>query len=186
MTANTKGLRLSDFSRVVFFTGAGMSAESGVPTYRGSGGVWEAYDWESYACQRAFDRDPERVWDFHDMRRQMTAACEPHAGHRLITEFESAAPNTVVVTQNIDGMHQKAGSHTVHELHGSLWRVRCSGCSAIEENHEVPLSSRRHSCGQSGQHTANSSPPSRPSTSDSRNVCFNSWAKVVSARSPSA
>lgn len=147
MTANTKGLRLDHFSRVVFFTGAGMSAESGVPTYRGNGGVWDAYDWESCACQRAFDHDPERVWDFHDMRRQMTAACEPHAGHRLITELESAAPNTVVVTQNIDGMHQKAGSHTVHELHGSLWRVRCSGCGAIEDNHEVPLSSRRHSCG---------------------------------------
>jgi len=147
MTANTKGLPLRDFSRVVFFTGAGMSAESGVPTYRGNGGVWEQYDWESYACQRAFDRDPERVWDFHDMRRQLTSTCEPHAGHRLISNFESTAPRTVVVTQNIDGMHQKAGSHTVHELHGSLWQVRCSGCGMIEVNYELPLHSRRHSCG---------------------------------------
>ena len=87
-------IRLRDFRRVVFFTGAGLSAESGIPTYRGSGGLWEKYDYEEYACQRAFDRDPWKVWDFHDERRRFVAACEPNEGHRII----ATAPGSTVVT----------------------------------------------------------------------------------------
>jgi NAD-dependent deacetylase len=140
-------VKLRDFERVVFFTGAGMSAESGVPTYRGKGGTWEQYDYEEYACQAAFNRDPEKVWDFHDMRREKTGACAPHPGHGLISAFEAERPSTVVVTQNIDGMHQRAGSQTVHELHGSLWRVRCDACGELLDDTSVPLASRTHSCG---------------------------------------
>ena len=117
--------RLRDFRKIVFFTGAGLSAESGIPTYRGKGGMWTEYDYEDYACQRAFDRDPDKVWDFHDKRRAAVAACEPNAGHRVIAEIQKAQPGTVVVTQNIDGLHARAGSADVVELHGSLWRVRC-------------------------------------------------------------
>jgi len=136
-------IRLKDFSRIVFFTGAGLSAESGIPTYRGKGGIWAKYDYEEYACQRAFDRDPGKVWDFHDERRRRVSACEPNEGHRIIAATEGA----VVVTQNIDGLHQRAGSKAVVELHGSLWRVRCAGCRTVAGNLETPIRSRRCACG---------------------------------------
>ena len=73
-----KPLRPEDFRNIVFFTGAGMSAESGIPTYRGRGGIWHQYDWETYACQEAFDADPEKVLRFHELRRTAILACEPH------------------------------------------------------------------------------------------------------------
>jgi NAD-dependent deacetylase len=113
------------YNRIVFFTGAGMSAESGVPTYRGRGGVWKQYNWEEYACQDAFDRDPEKVMKFHELRRRTVLACAPHEGHRVIARLGKNHPGTIVITQNIDGMHQRAGSRNVLELHGSLWRLRC-------------------------------------------------------------
>ena len=138
---------LRQFERVVFFTGAGMSAESGVPTYRGSGGIWSEYRFEDYACQEAFDRNPDRVWDFHDERRQKVGQCNPHLGYELIAQFEKQYPQTTVVTQNIDGLHFRAGSQTVFELHGSLWRVRCDACGFMSENLETPISNRQHSCG---------------------------------------
>lgn len=144
-------LRFSDFERIVFFTGAGMSAESGIPTYRGRGGIWAEYNYEDYACQRAFDRDPERVWDFHDKRRAAVSACAPNPGHRVIAEVQRSKPSTVVVTQNIDGMHQRAGATDVAELHGSLWRVRCDDESIVRDDATVPMNPRRCSCGASSR-----------------------------------
>lgn len=135
------------FPRVVFFTGAGMSQESGVPTYRGRGGVWAQYDYEEYACEAAFRRDPAKVWDFHDRRRTTTAACAPHEGHRAIAAFQARHPSTRVITQNIDGLHQRAGATDVTELHGSLWRVRCGACGVVAEDLSVPIAARHHSCG---------------------------------------
>jgi NAD-dependent deacetylase len=132
-----------DFERVVFFTGAGLSAESGIPTYRGRGGIWEKYRYEEYACQEAFERNPEKVWDFHDERRRYVKACAPNDGHRII----ASTPGAAVVTQNIDGMHQRAGSRGVIELHGSLWRVRCARCRTVTEDFEAPIGSRRCRCG---------------------------------------
>ena len=139
--------RFSEFQRVVFFTGAGLSAESGIPTYRGRGGIWSQYNYEDYACQRAFDRDPEKVWDFHDKRRAAVAACEPNDGHRIIADVQRARPGTGVVTQNIDGLHQRAGASDVVELHGSLWRVRCDREHLIREDTSVPMSPRQCTCG---------------------------------------
>jgi NAD-dependent deacetylase len=139
--------RFSDFERILFFTGAGLSAESGIPTYRGKGGVWAEYDYEDYACQRAFDRDPEKVWDFHDKRRAAVAACEPNAGHRVIVDVQKAHPSTVVVTQNIDGLHSRADARDVIELHGSLWRVRCDSENIVRADTTVPMSPRQCSCG---------------------------------------
>ncbi len=115
----------SDFKYIVFFTGAGMSAESGVPTYRGKGGVWESYNWREYACQEAFDNDPEKVLKFHELRRKAVLDCHPHAGHFWLSGLQKKRPGVVIITQNIDGMHQRAGSTDVVELHGSIWRVRC-------------------------------------------------------------
>ena len=114
-----------EYQRIVFFTGAGMSAESGVPTYRGRGGVWHQYNWEEYACQRAFAQDPEKVLEFHRLRRKAVWECQPHAGHFIISALAKSNPQVTVITQNIDGMHQRAGSQNVVELHGSLWRLRC-------------------------------------------------------------
>jgi len=139
-------IRLSGFQRPLFFTGAGLSAESGIPTYRGKGGIWNEYDYEEYACQRAFDRDPERVWDFHDLRRQKVAEASPCDAHRIITRVQEALPGTRIVTQNIDGLHQRAGTTGVVELHGSLWRLRCAATGAVVDNFEVPLSDRK--CGE--------------------------------------
>ncbi len=139
--------RFDEFRSIVFFTGAGLSAESGIPTYRGRGGIWSEYNYEDYACQRAFDADPEKVWDFHDMRRAAVAAAEPNDGHRVIADVQRDVPGTRIVTQNIDGLHQRAGASEVIELHGSLWRVRCDCGSGARENHEVPLADRRCVCG---------------------------------------
>lgn len=137
-----------DFRKIVFFTGAGMSAESGVPTYRGEGGIWRQYRYEDYACQEAFDRYPEWVWEFHEQRRAMTGACQPHSGHRLLAELQKSHANVTIVTQNIDRMHQKAGATLVHELHGSMWRLRCDRCGVVEENLDVPMKGYKHSCGE--------------------------------------
>jgi NAD-dependent deacetylase len=144
---NPPPIRLRDFDRIVFFTGAGLSAESGIPTYRGHGGIWNQYRYEDYACQRAFNADPEKVWDFHDVRRARVAACEPNRGHRVIAEVQRVKPETVVVTQNIDGLHQRAGCTNVVELHGSLWRVRCDREGIVVANTDTPLRARRCACG---------------------------------------
>lgn len=140
-------LRAGDFEHIVFFTGAGMSAESGIPTYRGSGGVWSSYRWEEYACQDAFDADPEKVLRFHELRRKSVLACSPHAGHGAVARIEDSHPRVTVVTQNIDGMHQRAGSRRVLELHGSLWRLRCPEHGIREDMGETFRRYRCEACG---------------------------------------
>lgn len=136
-------ITLSQYRRILFFTGAGMSAESGVPTYRGKGGVWKEYDYEEYACQKAFDRNPEKVLRFHELRRQAVLDCLPHEGHRVI----AGIPGVKVITQNIDGMHQRAGSEGVIELHGTLWRLRCDRCRTVVEDHGKSYETLKCACG---------------------------------------
>jgi NAD-dependent deacetylase len=138
---NTIDLR--HYNRIVFFTGAGMSAESGVPTYRGSGGIWKEYRWDEYACQDAFLSDPEKVLRFHERRRSAVLECEPHAGHRTIAGLTGVK----VVTQNIDGMHQRAGTKDVIELHGSLWRLHCQQCGFRKNDYGPFYETMRCSCG---------------------------------------
>lgn len=135
------------YRNIVFFTGAGMSAESGVPTYRGRGGVWKEYNWEEYACQDAFDHDPEKVLQFHELRRKSVLECEPHAGHHVIASLELSPSNIIVITQNIDGMHQRAGSKNVMELHGSLWRIRCPRHGVTEDTSTTYQSYTCKDCG---------------------------------------
>jgi NAD-dependent deacetylase len=115
----------SDYARIVFFTGAGMSAESGIPTYRGEGGIWEEYNWEEVACEEAFQNDPKKVLEFHEIRREKVFTSTPHAGHKMISNLQKKHNNVVIITQNIDGMHQLSGNTNVIELHGSIWRLRC-------------------------------------------------------------
>ena len=125
-----------------------MSAESGVPTYRGRGGIWHEYSWEDYACQSAFERDPEGVLDFHELRRIEALKCEPHRGHQVITNLQNNHDNVWILTQNIDGMHQRSESINVIELHGSLWRLRCGNEGNIYDDlNAAKYSSRKCTCG---------------------------------------
>lgn len=125
-----------------------MSAESGIPTYRGYGGIWNEYKWQDYACQSAFNINPKKVLDFHELRRIEAMKCLPHTGHLIISDIQKYFSRTSVVTQNIDGMHQRAASSNIIELHGSLWRMKC-----IEENktfvddHIAKYSRRKCECG---------------------------------------
>ena len=143
-----KTIDINKFKRIVFFTGAGMSAESGVPTYRGEGGVWHKYDWHEYACQDAWELNPEKVFDFHDLRRVEALKCFPHKGHKIITGIQNSHLNVSIVTQNIDGMHQRAGAENVIELHGSIWRVRCDRESWVKDDLKPgPYTKRKCDCG---------------------------------------
>ncbi len=111
--------------RLVVFTGAGVSAESGVPTFRGPQGIWRTFRAEDLATREAFERDPQFVWEWYVWRQQRIAACEPNAGHLAIRRMEENWPSVILITQNIDGLHQRAGSRCVLELHGQIWKARC-------------------------------------------------------------
>ena len=124
-----------------------MSAESGVPTYRGSGGIWHKYNYEEFACQEAFDRNPQNVLDFHELRRKSVLECQPHAGHKFISELQKSHDIVTVVTQNIDGMHQRADTENVIELHGSLWRLRCDDCGIAIEDIGESFAKTKCNCG---------------------------------------
>ncbi len=126
--------RLRAARRPVVLTGAGMSAESGVPTFReAQSGLWARFDPMELATPEAFERHPQRVLDWYAWRRELVARAKPHAGHRALAHWEAANPALWVITQNVDGMHQRAGSHRVVELHGRIDRDRCHHCAAVAE-----------------------------------------------------
>ena len=125
--------------RVVALTGAGVSAESGVPTFRGPGGLWQSHRPEDLATPEAFRREPRLVWEWYDWRRGLVAAARPNPAHRWLACYEETHPDFVLATQNVDGLHNAAGSRRVLELHGSLWRLRCTECAAEAEDRRVPL-----------------------------------------------
>ena len=117
---------------VVALTGAGISAESGIPTFREPEGLWETYDPEEVATPEAFARDPAKVWGWYAFRRRAMAAAEPNAAHHALEALERRVPELTVVTQNIDGLHACAGSSRLIELHGNIQRARCSVCGRRE------------------------------------------------------
>ncbi len=125
--------------RVCVLTGAGISAESGIPTFRGEEGLWKTYRAEQLATPTAFIQDPRLVWEWYDWRRGIIASKEPNAGHKVLAEWEDLFPNFALITQNIDGLHQKAGSKKVIELHGNIWKQRCIDEKTITESQDVPL-----------------------------------------------
>ncbi len=131
--------RIRRAERVAVLTGAGVSAESGVPTFRGTDGLWRQYRAEDLATPEAFRRDPRLVWEWYDWRRQLVATCQPNPAHRAIAALERDAPEFLLITQNVDGLHRKAGSVRLVELHGNLWRVRCVRDERTTENLEAPL-----------------------------------------------
>jgi NAD-dependent deacetylase len=116
-------------TRVLVLTGAGISAESGLATFRGAGGLWDGHPVEQVASPEGFAADPELVWRFYSMRRRDAAAAEPNAAHRALAAFEARLGDRfLLATQNVDGLHARAGSERVVEIHGSLWRTRCTRC----------------------------------------------------------
>ena len=115
--------------RVVVFTGAGVSADSGIPTFRGAGGLWRDFRAEDLATPEAFARDPQLVWEWYEWRRGIVSAAEPNAAHRAIARLDDA----VVVTQNVDGLHARAGSRSVLELHGNVMRSRCMKSGEVRD-----------------------------------------------------
>ena len=133
------GARLRAARRVLVVTGAGVSAESGVPTFRGPEGLWRHFRPEELATAEAFERDPQLVWEWYDWRRQKVAAVAPNAAHRALAQLESAGAEVLLATQNVDGLHAAAGSRRVLELHGSLWRLRCVTCRSEREDRQAPL-----------------------------------------------
>jgi NAD-dependent deacetylase len=112
----------------VVLTGAGISTESGIPDFRSGGGVWAKYDPSEVASIDAFRRDPVRVWEFYALRREAAARPEPNEGHRALAELEERGWIRALVTQNVDGLHQRAGSREVIEVHGSLREAECVHC----------------------------------------------------------
>ena len=124
--------QIRDIKKIVFVTGAGMSQESGVPTFRGKDGLWRNYDAMKLSTIDAFYDNPKLVWEWYNERRRNIFAARPNLGHKAVAELEKYA-EVVVLTQNIDGLHQKAGSSEVLELHGSIIKIKCSVCNFKDE-----------------------------------------------------
>ena len=119
--------------------GAGISAESGVPTFRGDNGLWREYKPEDLATPEAFARDPKLVWEWYNWRRELIAKARPNAGHKALVELEIRKRNFTLITQNVDGLHDMAGSGKMLKLHGDIWRMRCTECGSNWPDRRAPL-----------------------------------------------
>jgi NAD-dependent deacetylase len=126
-------------SSVAALTGAGISAESGIPTFRGAGGLWREFRAEDLATPEAFARDPRLVWEWYDWRRCLIAQAEPNAGHRALAELERRVESFTLVTQNVDGLHDRAGSRNTLKVHGDIWMVRCTACGREQRDDRATL-----------------------------------------------
>jgi len=132
--------RLKAARSVTVLTGAGISADSGVPTFRGSDGLWRNFRAEDLATPEAFERDPRLVWEWYNWRRELIATKRPNPAHETVAEMERRFSHFWLITQNVDGLHRDAGSTRLSEIHGNIWKVRCTACGRVEENHQVPIS----------------------------------------------
>ena len=120
-------------------TGAGISAESGVPTFRGDGGLWRDFKAEDLATPEAFVRDPRLVWEWYNWRRELIAKALPNAAHKALVQLEIRKREFTLITQNVDGLHDRAGSGRMLKLHGDIWRMRCTVCGANWPDRRAPL-----------------------------------------------
>jgi NAD-dependent deacetylase len=137
--------KLRNARHVTVLTGAGMSAESGIPTFRDAlTGLWSRYRPEELATPQAFEAHPERVWQWYEERREQVRTARPNAGHHALVEMEALLSGLRIVTQNVDGLHQRAGSRHVCELHGNIMRSKCSvtlrpiGAEWLADDHRKP------------------------------------------------
>ena len=128
---DTVAQKLKDSRKIVFVTGAGISQESGIPTFRGKDGYWRKYDPMKLASIDAFYDDPKLVWEWYEDRRKNILSVKPNEGHFAISQMEEFK-DIVILTQNIDGLHQRSGSTNVLELHGSIIRIKCTVCDFLD------------------------------------------------------
>lgn len=131
--------RLSRASSVCVLTGAGISADSGVPTFRGEDGLWRNFRAEELATTEAFCIDPGLVWEWYNWRRGIIATKNPNPAHHALVELERQARSVTLITQNVDGLHARAGSVNIIEIHGNIWKTRCTVCATISDNYDVPI-----------------------------------------------
>ena len=120
-------------------TGAGISAESGIPTFRGDGGLWNNFRAEDLATPEAFARDPKLVWQWYNWRRELIAKALPNPAHQALVKLEIKKRVFTLITQNVDGLHDRAGNGKILKLHGDIWRLRCLECGANWPDRRVPL-----------------------------------------------
>jgi NAD-dependent deacetylase len=137
--------QLYDAKKIVFFTGAGISAESGIPTFRGKDGIWNKLKPEELANFNAFMRNPEMVWEWYNHRKKIIHDSKPNPGHLAIAEFQKFFDDVTVVTQNIDNLHRRAGSNKIFELHGNIERNYCVKCHTFY-NKELDFSNGTPKC----------------------------------------
>ena len=144
--------RLRRAQRVAVLTGAGVSAESGIATFRGAGGLWEGHSITDVASPEGFRRDPALVWRFYNARRANLRSVQPNPGHHALAALEQrwGSDRFTLITQNVDGLHRAAGSRHILELHGNIARVRCTGCGTIEDRgtEDLPDLPRCADCGE--------------------------------------
>ena len=142
-------LRANPEMCVVVLTGAGVSAESGVPIFRGKGSMWEKEEARRLASRAGPPWNTRETWEFYEWRRRLVKSCEPNAAHLTLVRMEKYFQDFSLVTQNVDGLHRRAGSQKVYELHGNMWQGRCPRCGEVVELPETPLKSLPplHGCG---------------------------------------
>lgn len=143
-------LYLAEARRVAALTGAGISAESGVPTFRGPGGLWRNFRPEELATPEAFARDPLLVWEWYQWRRSKIAEVEPNAGHLALAELERRDEGFQLITQNVDGLHDRAGSQSVLKVHGDIWILQCTGCGRQRMDRRLEFDAMPPVCGDCG------------------------------------
>src|SRR5262245_41774898 len=145
---------MHDGARITVLTGAGVSAGSGVPTFRGPDGLWKNFRPESLATPEAFHRDPKLVWEWYDWRRQVLLTKKPNRAHEVLAAWGRRYPNFTLITQNVDGLHERAGSENVIRFHGSIWEVQCwnhcDGSLGRWRDDTVPFSSIPPKCPHCG------------------------------------
>jgi NAD-dependent protein deacetylase/lipoamidase len=141
---------LASAQSIAVLTGAGISADSGVPTFRGEDGLWRTYRAEDLATPEAFDHDPRIVWEWYNWRRELIATKSPNPAHFALAELEGRATHRMwLITQNVDGLHRAAGSCRLSEIHGNIWMVRCTECGVVTDDRRVPIPilPTCHTCG---------------------------------------
>jgi NAD-dependent deacetylase len=142
--------RLRDARRIMVVTGAGVSAASGVPTFRGPEGLWRHYRPEDLATPQAFARDPSLVWEWYEWRRERIASCAPNRAHQVLAAWSQRNPDCRIVTQNVDDLHLRAGTRGLVRLHGSIWELSCwKPCASAPRtwrDEQVPLPVRPPRC----------------------------------------
>jgi len=138
--------RLAKARNVMVITDAGVSAESGIPTFRDEKGLWKEFNPLDYATREAFKRDPGKIWEWYDERRVNMAKARPNPAHLALAAMARPGRRVFIVTQNVDDLHEQAGSEEVVHIHGSIWRIRCERDGTVLENREVPLCENPPTC----------------------------------------